>query len=345
MPTISAEALKTFAIRAFEAVGVQASVAERTASHLVESNLAGVDSHGVMRLPGYLEWVTSGKVIRAEQIEIVQDHGPTVLLDGHSTLGPVVAARGADIAIDKAREFGIGLVTARNSAHIGRLGEYVEHIAREGLIGFLCCNSQGAGQIVAPWGGREGRLSTNPMAWGIPTRGDPIVLDVATSVAAEGKIRVKFRRGEQVPPGWIIDAQGNRTTNPAALYGPPLGAILTAGQHKGYGLSIVVEALAGILSGGGFVRAGDAPDGFHNAFTILAIDVGRFGGAEQFAADADQLVAHLKSAASSTPSGEVLVPNEPEIRERRRRLNDGIPIEDETWRQLEAIGHRLNIPL
>src|SRR5258708_25530512 len=208
MPVISADKLKALSIRIFTAAGVNPEVAERVASHLVESNLVGMDSHGVMRLPTYVEWVKNGTVACDNRIEVLQDKGATVMLDGHTTFGPVAAAYAAELAVTKARQFGIGLVTARDVSHIGRLGEYVDTIAHQGLIGFACANLQGAGQGVAPWGGRDGRISTNPMAWGIPTTTDPIILDMATSASSEGKVRIKRRRSQPIPQGWALDAAG-----------------------------------------------------------------------------------------------------------------------------------------
>src|SRR5258708_23813627 len=255
MPFMAADKVKALSVRLFEAAGVSEAVAERVASHLVESNLAGMDSHGIMRLPSYIEWAQNGTVVLDDRVEVLQDKGATVMLDGHATFGPVAAMRAAEIAVSKARQFGIGLVTGREVSHIGRLGEYVDVIARQGLIGFACANLQGGGQAVAPWGGRDVRLRTNPMAWGIPTRADPIILDMATSASSEGKVRIKRRRGQQIPPGCAVDAEGSSITDPAAFYGPPAGALLAAGGHKGYGLAIVGDVLAGGNGGGGAAEA------------------------------------------------------------------------------------------
>jgi uncharacterized oxidoreductase len=230
------------------------------------------------------------------------------------------------------------LVAARDSSHIGRLGEYVEHIAKEGCIGFICCNAQGAGQVVAAWGGKKTRLSTNPLAWGIPTSTEPMVLDMATSVASEGKIRVKWRRHEPLPNGWAIDAEGNTATDPAGFYGPPMGAILSAG-HKGYGLALVVDVLAGALTGGGCARPIDQLHTPMNSFVVIAINVGLLSKFQEFAGAVDGLFAYMKSSLALDPSGEILIPGELETKERRRRLTDGIDVDDETWWQIvEAAG-------
>lgn len=345
MPTKSAAALERLTVRLLEAAGVESAVAARTARHLVNSNLAHTDSHGIIRLSDYVAWVQKGVIARDNRMEVVQDRGAAVLLDGHSTFGPVVAGRAVELAIEKARQFGIGMAAARNSAHIGRLGEYAEDIAREGFIGYVCSNAQGAGQMVAPWGGREARLSTNPLAWGIPTGGEPIVIDMATSAAAEGKFRVKMRRGEKIPADWAIDAQGNPVTDPADFYGPPLGAMLAAAGHKGYGLSLVVDALAGALTGGGTACPNDVVDWPLSGFMILAIDAGLFLPREEFTDTLDKLVTYVKSSPPLDPARQVVVPGEPESRARQAQLKDGIFIEDETWQRIEAAARGLGVDL
>lgn len=345
MHIISADDLRAFVVRIFVGAGVTPEIAERTAIHLVDSNLAGVDSHGVMRIPDYIGFVFDGRMARDNQIEVIREKGAMILLDAHFTFGQFAAWHGAGLAIEKARQSGIGIVSARNSAHIGRLGEYVERIARAGMIGFMCCNLQGSGQRVAPFGGAEGRLGTNPVAWGIPSSDQPMIMDMSTSVSAEGKIRVKMRRGEELPPGWLLDSSGRPTTNPADLYGPPFGAILTTGGHKGYGLSLMVESLAGALSKGGVAHDSSDIDSVENAFTIIAIDIAWFQPLEAFTDDTDKLFAHMRATRPVQPGGEVLIPGEPEQRMRVHRLAHGIGIEMETWERLLETAERFKIHL
>jgi uncharacterized oxidoreductase len=341
----SEQELDRLTIQILQAAGVEAAVAKRTARHLVNSNLMRMDSHGVMRLPDYVAWLERGVIAREDRIEVLDARGATALLDGHSTFGPVVAGRAAELAIGNARQFGIGLAAARNSAHIGRLGEYVEDIARQGFIGYICSNAQGAGQLVAPWGGRTPRLSTNPLAWGIPTGGDPIVIDMATSATAEGKVRVKLRRGETIPAGWAINAEGAEVTNPADFYGPPMGALVAAAGHKGYGLALVVEALAGALTAGGIVEPKDFVDWPLCSFVIIAIDAGLFRPLAEFEKTLDNLVAYVKSSTPINPAAPVLTPGEPEQRARQEQSANGIFIEDETWRQIQATARSLNVQI
>jgi uncharacterized oxidoreductase len=345
MPIIAADPLRTLVIRIFEAAGVDSAIAHRTADHLVDANLAGVDSHGVMRVPDYVALVERGRMARTDKIEVVREFAATALWDAHYTFGQHSAWRAAEAAMNKAWQFGIGLIAVRNSAHIGRLGEYAERMAQEGFVGFITANLQGAGQRVAPHGGRYARLSTNPMAWGMPTSGQPMVIDMSTSASAEGKIRVKMRRGESLPPGWLLDKDGNPTLDPANLYTQPSGAIQTAGGHKGYGLSLVAEALAGILPGGGWSQGGREVLSLENGFSIIAIHIEALGALPAFKAACDSVIAYCKATDPVDGVAEVLVPGEPETRERQRRGETGIPIEDESWQRIAATATTLNVAL
>jgi hydroxycarboxylate dehydrogenase B len=340
---ITADNLHALVVRIFEAAGVQSDIARRTADHLVDANLAGVDSHGVLRVPDYVALVKQGRMAREDKIEVICDLGAACVMDAHYTFGQYAAWRASELAMQKADQFGIGMVTCRNSSHVGRIGEYVEHMATRGYIGYMCANLQGSGQRVAPYGGKEARLSTNPLAYGIPTGGVPMVIDMSTSVSAEGKIRVKMRRGESLTPGWLLDRHGNETLNPADLYGPPYGAILTTGGHKGYGLSLVVEALAGILPDGGFSRPMGDVESLENGFALMALRVDLFRPLAGFTADMDTMLAHMKNTPPRDGVAEVLTPNEPETRERAKRREHGIEIEADTWALIEATANELGV--
>lgn len=345
MPVIQSERLKALVIDIFISAGVERPIAERTADHLVDANLAGVDSHGVLRVPDYVAMVRAGKMARQDKIEVVREFAATAVWDANWTFGQYTAWRATEAVMHKAQQFGIGLVTVRNSAHIGRLGEYVERAASAGFVGFMSANLQGSGQRVAPHNGRYARLGTNPIAWGIPTGSTPMVLDMSTSVSAEGKVRVKMRRGETLPPGWLLDNKGNPTQNPADLYGPPYGAILTTGGHKGYGLSLVAEALSGILPGGGWSKRGGDVERLENGFAVMAIHIDAVGSLAQFVQGADELMAHCRDTAPVDGASEVLIPNDPEMRSRQRRLAEGIPIEDDTWKLIVETANSLHVPL
>jgi uncharacterized oxidoreductase len=352
MPIIHADQLNLLIVNIFEAAGVDRRIARRTADHLIDANLAGVDSHGVLRAPDYADMVLVGTMAREDKIETVRDFGATALWDAHYTFGQHTAWRAVDVATEKAEKFGIGMVAARNSGHIGRLGEYAERMARVGFVGFVTANLQGGGQRVAPFGGRAARLSTNPFAWGFPRRGVPFVIDASTSVSAEGKIRVKMRRGERLAPGWLLDSKGEPTDDPAALYDTPSGAILTFGGHKGFGLSLVAEALGGILPGGGWSRrveegqpSADRPGYYGNGFSLIAIHIDALGTLDAFVQGVSELADYCKDTPLMDGANEVLMPNEPEARSRARRLAEGIPIEDETWDLIVAAAARLNVEI
>lgn len=330
MPLITAERLEVAAAAILEAAGVEQPVARRVAGHLVGSELAGVASHGVMRIPSYVGWVRGDQIGRRDSTEVVRELPGFVLLDGHATFGPVVVDRAIELIAPRARELGIAAAAARNASHIGRLGEYAEDLARRGLVGFICCNSQGNGQLVAPWGGREPRLATNPLAWGVPTAGDPLIIDMSTSASAEGKIRVKHRRAERIPIGWAIDSTGHDTEDPGRFYGPPMGALLAAGGHKGFGLALVVEAIAGAMTGGGCVRPGLDIAGPFNAFVLLALDPAAVGDPAVFVEGITSMLGYVTSS-QPRPGETVVIPGNPELANTRRALEEGIIIDDVTW--------------
>ena len=349
MPIKSHEELSELGSRILRSAGAADEVADRVSRHLVGSNLVGLDSHGIIRLPDYVAWLQEGKIAGANRMEVVRDKAATCLIDAHMSFGQVAASQSADIAVQKAQAYGIGLVSVKNASHIGRLGEYVEDIALQGFIGFLCCNAEGAGQLVAPWGGKEARIGTNPMAWGIPSgrASGSMVLDMATSIVPEGKIRVTMRRGEEIPHGWVLDSQGRSTTNPADLYGPPVGAILPFGGHKGYGLMLAIEALSGVLSGGGHARPAVADAWFTHGstFTMMAIEVESLRSLTEFTDDVDEMLDHMKSSPPTTSDAEVLVPYEIESKEKALRLANGITIEDATWDKVVQTASGLGISI
>lgn len=219
--------------------------------------------------------------------------------------------------------------------------------AEHGMIGMAMVNNHGGGLCMAPWGGIERRLSPNPISVAVPTgEGDPIVLDMTSSVCAEGKLRVMRNRGQALPEGWIIDAQGRPATDPAAFYGPPQGALLPLGGtvgYKGFGLCMVMDILAGALSGAGCSGSSDA-FGLQGLFATV-IDIASFTKPEEFQERVSGLIRYVKSPPTAPGVEEILVPGEPEFRERRRRLRDGIPVDDETWRQMVRAAETVGLDL
>jgi uncharacterized oxidoreductase len=251
MPTIDAARLESRATRIFAAMGAPADDAAWIAALLVRANLRGHDSHGVIRIPQYWESVKRKEVDPTSPVTVTLDTPTVVRLDGGRGFGQVVARRGMEMAIARARAGGLSAVSMSHTSHVGRLSDYAEMAAAANLVGLVWANCV-HGLNVAPWGGAARRLGTNPHAVAIPGAAGPaMVLDFATSVVAEGKLRVKRNRKQPAPPGWFVDAKGRPETDPEIFYGDPPGALLTAGDHKGYGLSLAVEILGGILSGTG----------------------------------------------------------------------------------------------
>ncbi|MBM4415850.1 MAG: Ldh family oxidoreductase, partial [Chloroflexi bacterium] len=285
MPTIAAEPLRAYVARIFLGAGVPADDAATVAAHLVEANLLGHDSHGVIRVERYLEHLRAGRIAVGVAPRVLTESATTAVVDGAWNFGQVVARDTMALAVAKARAAGVGVAVARRCGHVGRLGAYVEQGLAQGCIALAMVNNHGGGQVMAPPGGVARRLSPNPLAFAAPT-GDadaPFVLDMTTSVVAEGKLRVARNRGEPVPGGWIVDGAGRAATDPNTYYASPPGAILPLGgdaAHKGFGLALLVEALAGALSGAGTSRAGGTSGG--NGLFTLALDPAAFGTADAF---------------------------------------------------------------
>jgi uncharacterized oxidoreductase len=340
MPIFRAEELQEIATRIFQGAGSPEAEARLVSRYLVNANLMGHDSHGVIRIPQYLGNVKQGTCVPGASLEVVQETPATAVLNANWAYGQVAATRAMEIAIEKATAQAVSSVGIHHCNHIGRLGEYPLLATARDMIGIVTANGHGVGHIVAPYGGAEGRMVTNPIAVGIPTGGDePIVLDMATSVAAEGKVRVKRNRGEQTPEGWLVNNQGVPTTNPADLYTSPRGALLPLGGlvagHKGYGLALVIEILSGALTRAGCARP-IASLGGPNGVFMLVLNIAAFTSVEAFKQEVDQFTAYVKSARPMKGFTEVLLPGEPEAREQQRRRAEGIAIDDETWRQIVA---------
>lgn len=294
MPTLRCEPLEQLAVSIFQAIGVPPAGATWMGQLLVRANLRGHDSHGVIRIPQYVTSWKKGEADPAADPQIVQEGPATALVDGKRGFGQIVARRGMEMALEKAAAVGVAAVGVHNSNHIGRLADYTEMAAERNMLAFLAVNAAGAGLRMAPWGGRAARLSTNPFAFACPTgRGVPISFDVATTVVAEGKVRVKRNRKEPLPLGWVLDAQGNPTTDPNALYGDPPGTILPAGGHKGYALALMIEVLAGVLARAGYSR--EKPGPILNGLLMVVVDIARFVSADTFRAEVDDLTRYLKT--------------------------------------------------
>jgi hydroxycarboxylate dehydrogenase B len=332
LKTLAAQKLIRFVTAIMHAGGCNEAEAATVARRLVDSNLVGHDSHGVIRVGKYLEWMRDGWVRANQTPTIVFENDTIAIVDGNRGFGQVVGEFAGALGIAKAVKSGIAMVGLRNCGHLGRVGDWAELAAAEGLVSLHFLNTSGA-QRVAPFGGSDRRLSTNPITIGVPIAGgDPIIVDVTTSMVAEGKLFIASNKGEHVPPGWIIDRRGQPTTDPAAFYDG--GALLTVGAHKGSGLSIVVDLLAGAISTG---RSSDPEDKVlrNNMLSIyIAPDVYDTSG--DVAREAARFIEWVRASPPTTPGQPVLMPGEIERMTRSRRAVEGIALDDKTWADILA---------
>ena len=334
---IPAAELTRFSTQILTNGGATADVANKVARRLVTANLKGHDSHGVGMIPRYVEGIRINELDPAASAEIVQDHGPFMLIDGKRGFGQIIAEQAMEHAIDRARDQKFALMSLRNSFHIGRVGDWGEMAASAGFISIHYVNVLSPSAHVAPFGGSDARFSTNPYCTAIPaTANTPMtVLDMATSNIAHGKARVAYLSGKQAPENSLIDATGAPTTNPAVLFEEPLGALSTFGLHKGFGLAMLGDLLGGSLSGGGAFLPDRIKEGriINNMLTIL-IDPDVFGGADAFFSDVDAYTNWVKASPPAPGVDGVMVPGDPERLATEQRERDGIPLDTGTWAQL-----------
>ena len=345
MPTIFPDQLQSFASLLLEAGGALPEEAAIIGRSLVDANMRGYDSHGVMRIPYYIQAIKDGEAVPGEQLTVL-DEGPSrVVADANWGFGQVQAVRLLRMLASKAHESGQAIGTMTHSGHIGRLGEYCEMAAADSLISMLMVNSHGGAVRVAPPGGKVPRLSTNPLAIGVPHRDEPLILDFSTSATAEGKVRVKKIAGQTCPDGWLLDSEGRPTCDPNALYANPPGSILPMGgsqAYKGFGLGLMVEVLTGALSGGVCARPVPYPKK-GNCVYMMLIDPARYGGAAHFQAEVEQLVDYIKSCPRVDGCEEILLPGDPERRLHARRMVEGLTLDAENWNALVRMGEQLGL--
>jgi uncharacterized oxidoreductase len=326
----SADYLRNVGVTLFQACGASQEEASIVAEELVNASLMGLESHGVTRYIWYTEQALAGKIKPGSPIRIVKETANTAVIDCGSNFGPVSARQMADIVAKKALDANIACVVSQHSHHIARLGSYVARIAEHGLFAFMTVNAPKSGQYVVPWGGREGRLATNPLAYAAPTKGRPIVMDMSTSAISEGRIRVLMYEGKTIPPGRALDANGNLITDPNAFYGPPRGSILPLGGelgYKGFGLSLLVELLSGILAG----NTSTEEHPYINGISMIAINPEAFFGLENFRDLADEMTHYMRGTPTAPGYDAVVIPGDLDYQSYDRRLVEGIPLSDQTW--------------
>ena len=339
MPSIPALQLKTMASDILNAAGATRDEARIVADALVEANLEGHDSHGVVRVPEYVGWMEQKLINIGAHIRIVKESDAFAVMDGDWGWGQVVGREAMEIAIAKASKAGSATISVRQCNHIGRVGDYTLMAAQRGMAATLYVNTHGGGKLVAPWGGRERRLSANPISFAVPrSSADPVVVDISTCAIAGGKVKIAYNSKKPVPAGCIVDSEGRPSTNPADFFGPPEGALLPFGGHKGFALGFISDILAGAISGAGCSRPGENRIG--NSFLATVVDIAQFRDRAAFDQDVDQLSDYVKSSKLADGSTEILVPGEPEKKERERREKNGVPVDEETWRQIRETAAR-----
>ncbi len=345
MPVFNADQLRVLGANVFEELGAPADEAELVSSLLVEANLTGFDSHGMIRLPIYSRGIKMGAVKPGSPITILSETPSTAVVDGGWNFGQVVARYAMNLCIEKAKKSVVGLVTVHHSQHVGRLNAYAEMALDHDMIGIMSVNSK---SNVAPYGGKTKQLGTNPLCFAVPAGEEPaMVLDMATSVWARGKIMVYLARGEELPEGVFMDVDGNPTTD--AEWYTKGGVLRTLGEmvgYKGYGLSLLVEVLTGALTGAGCSNSEEyrsRPFYGGNGIFMMAINVGRLTDIDEFKVRVDALFKSMKESALAPGHEEILIPGDPERRMRERRLVEGIYIEDKTWGDIVELATGLGV--
>jgi len=330
--------------------------AERIARRLVRANLTGHDSHGVARIPRYVAMIGTGLVVPGRRVELVIDGGSFALLDAGRGFGQSAGEEAVALGCERAEASGIAVIGLANAGHLGRIGDWAELAAAEGLVSIHFVNVRGR-SLVAPFGGIDRRMATSPFCVGAPLTGEPpMILDFATSFVAEGKAMVAAAGGPPLPEGALIDADGRPTADPAALYGesvhdaapdPSLGpgALAVFGGHKGSGMNFMIEVLAGALTGSGVNRtlAAEQVEPFANGMLSIYLDPERFAGRAAFERQVKDYAAYVKSARPAPGHAAVLLPGEKERRLEAERLRHGIPLARGTWRGLVELGERLGV--
>ena len=334
MPVFNHDYLHKVSYHIFRSLGASEKEADTVSHHVVKANLVGHDSHGVIQVPVYAERIKIGHIVPGAPFEVLNETASTARIDGHWGFGYVVTERAMGMAINKAKSNGVAALTVFRQSHIGRLGDYPTMALNEGMIGMITADSGAGPKAVAPFGGRARRLGTNPICIGVPSDLEgPVLLDMATSAVAAGKVTLAISRQEPIPSTWVVDKEGNPTTNPQDYFEG--GAILPVGAdqgHKGYGLSFMVEMFSGILTGLGF---GIDPQARHNDGCFIAVfDVEAFRPLADFKKEMREFAEFVKSSPPAKGFSEVLYPGEIEWRTEAKRRSDGIFVEDETWQQL-----------
>src|SRR5258708_5068231 len=339
------ETLSDFVGRLFVAAGAPPDEAHAVAASLVESNLRGYDSHGVALARWYLSQIKNGELVPGADFTVRHETPALLAADGGLGFGQVQCGGLVDRVAAKARELGVACGTLVRCGHVGRLGEWVERAASQSLAAMISVNDNGVIATVAPPGGTQGRISTNPIAIAVPTGGVPLVLDISTSAVANGKLKNARTEHRAVPLGWIQDAEGNPTTDPHVMLADPPGALLPFGgdqAYKGFGLGLMFDILSAGLAGGFCPPAVSGTKEWNNVL-LVAWDPARCAGAEHFTTEADKLVAAVRSTPRKKGVERIQLPGDRSAQARVERVATGIPLAAEIWEQLTHVAAKLGV--
>ena len=344
MPLLNASLLTAFAAAILERSEIPHDEAQQVAQSLVLANLKGHDSHGVIRIIEYIDWVQKEWVNPSGHISVVREQPCILILDGNFGFGQVVGREALALGIEKAKREGVCVLSLRCSGHLGRVGEFMEMAAEASLVGFGMTNTHGGGVLVAPHGGCERRLSANPIVGGAPlSESTSLVMDLSTSTIAEGKIKVARNKGETLATGLFVNGRGEPSTSPEEYYADPPGALLPMSGHKGFALSLFCEIFAGALTGAGCSKPGISR--VANGFMAFLLDPNAFCGNDVYATETDGLCQFVKSSRLMDGFEEILLPGEPETRAKSHRSIVGIPIDDTTWKKICDIAVLKGVPI
>ena len=354
---VSAEAIKSHLTAVFRAWGMSDEHAATTALMMAETDLRGVDSHGISMLPTYDKEFRSGRLNMRPQWKTLRDGPATALIDADASLGHPVSVHAMNLAVDKCREIGVAIVSVLNSHHFGAAGCDSKIAAERGVIGMVTCGTRGVTMV--PTFAAEPVMGTNPIAFAAPARRNPpFQLDMATTTVAAGKIKVHKLNHKTLPSGWVVDGDGRPVTDESEAFSyvfdkseggiTPLGGNRDVGSHKGYGLAVMVHILGATLSGASFSpirNKTQRPSDPHNiGHFFLAIDPRAFRAAGEFEEDLDQVIDVLHGAKRADPKQPVLVAGDPEMATRAERLQHGVPIPDDLMAQLRDVAQRARVP-
>ena len=339
MPRFSADELHRISSLLFKAAGAHHEIAARVADSLVMSNLKGHDSHGIAATSGYVRKILAGGLDPQAHPTVLKEGLTTALIDGQWGFGQIAAEFATDVLVQKALAMSVSAVGIRHCNHIGRLGQYAEQAADSGVIAMITLCGGGVGTSTTPYGGAARTLGTNPFAFGLPAGvQSPVIVDFATTVVAGGKIAVARDRGESIPEGWILTKEGHPTTDPNEF--SEGGMLLPMAGHKGFGLSMVAEALGGALTGSTQFEEGESS---RNCVFMWGITIDAFQPAEDYRMLEDRSIEKVKATPPAPGFDEVLIPGERGRKTQQVREREGVWIPDTTWQSIRSTAEQLGV--